>query len=229
VDGVTREELIGRLQYTNVRADATRADIQAHCETAARYGFQAVMLQPCWVELARDILRGTAIHVATAICYPMGGETTAMKTALAREVVRLGADEFDFQPNIGMLRSGMHREFLEEIRAIVEAANGRSTKSMSEFGFLDEQQRVLAITLAEEGGVDYVKNSSGVGPGGSPATPEMIRFMRAHLTGKARIKASGQIRGYAQTLALLEAGAHLVGTSAAPSIADGQGMETSAY
>ena len=226
---MTREELIGRLQYTNVRADATLADIRAHCETAARYGFQAVMLQPCWVELARDILRGTAIHVATAICYPMGGETVAMKTALAREVVRLGADEFDFQPNIGLLRSGLRREFLEEIRAIVEAAGERSTKSMSEFGFLNEEERILAITLAEEGGVDYVKNSSGIGPGGSPATPEVIRFMRAHLTGKARIKASGQIRSYPQTLALLEAGAHLIGTSSAPAIADGQGVETSAY
>jgi len=226
---MTREELIGRLQYTNVRADATLADIRAHCETAGRYGFQAVMLQPCWVELARSILRGTKVNVATAICYPMGGETVAMKTALAREVVRLGADEFDFQPNIGLLRSGLRREFLEEIRAIVEAAAGRSTKSMSEFGFLNEEERVLAVTLAEEGGVDYVKNSSGIGPGGSPATPEVVRFMRAHLTGKARIKASGQIRTFAQTLALLEAGAHLIGTSAAPAIADGMGVETSAY
>jgi deoxyribose-phosphate aldolase len=226
---MTQAELIGRLQYTNVRANATLADIRTHCETAARYGFQAVMLQPCWVELARSILGGTKVSVATAICYPMGGETVAMKTALAREVVRLGADEFDFQPNIGLLRSGLRREFLEEIRAIVEAADGRSTKSMSEFGFLNEEERVLAITLAEEGGVDYVKNSSGIGPGGSPATPEVIRFMRAHLTGKARIKASGQIRSYSQTLALIEAGAHLIGTSAAPAIADGQGVETSAY
>ena len=226
---MTQEELVRRLQYTNVRADATLADIRAHCETAARYGFQAVMLQPCWVELAREILRGTTVHVATAICYPMGGETVAMKTALARDVVRLGADEFDFQPNIGFLRSGMHREFMEEIRAIVEAADGRPTKSMSEFGFLSEEQRVLAITLAEQAGVAYVKNSSGIGPGGSPATPQVIRFMLTHLTGKARIKASGQIRSYSQALALLEAGAQLIGTSAAPAIADGHGEETSAY
>lgn len=226
---MTRNDLIGCLQYTNVKPDASVGDIRTHCETAAHYGFQAVMLQPCWVTLARNILSGTNVRVATAIAYPMGGETTAMKVSLARQVVNLGADEFDFQPNIGFLRSGMLREFLEEIRAVVQAAEGKPTKSMSELGFLTEEESILALTLAEEGGVAYVKNSSGIGPGGSAATPEVICFMRRHLLGKAQIKASGQIRNHGQTVALLEAGAHLVGSSAAPAIADGHGEETSSY
>ena len=226
---MTRNELIGRLQYTNVRPEADVGEIRAHCETAALYGFHAVMVQPCWVGMARTILAGTEVRVATAIAYPMGGETTGMKVALAREAVSLGADEFDFQPNIGFLRSGMRREFLEEVRSVVQAAEGRPTKSMSELGFLSQGERVLAITLAEEGGVAYVKNSSGIGPGGSAATPEVIRFMQQHLSGKARIKASGRIRHYAQTTALLEAGAHLIGSSAAPAIVDGGVEDTSSY
>lgn len=220
---MTRAELAGRLQFTNVKPEATLDEITAHCLTAARYGFQAVMIQPCWLGTARDILKGTAVKLATAIAYPMGGESTGMKVALAREAVTLGADEFDFLPNIGFLRSGMRKEFLEEIRAIVNAADGRPTKSMSEFGFLNDAERVAAITLAEEGGVAYVKNSSGIGPGGSAATPEVIRFMRRHLCGRAKVKASGQIREYAQAIALFEAGADLIGTSAAPAIADGSG------
>ncbi len=216
-----RTELLSKLQYTNVRADATREDILRHCETAARYGFQAVMLQACWIALARDILRGTAVRVATAVAYPMGGETTAMKVALVREIVRLGADEFDFQPNIGWLRSGMLEDFEEEIRQIVAAGEGRPAKAMCEFGFLREEQQILCMTLAVQAGVSHVKNSSGVGPGGSPATPEVIRFMKGHLHARARIKASGGIREHAQAVALLEAGADLLGTSAAPAIADG--------
>ena len=226
---MTRTELLGRLQYTNVRADATEAQIREHCETAARYGFQAVMLQPCWVKLARGLLHGTGVLVATAIAYPLGGETTGMKVGLAQQAVGLGADELDFQPNIGFLLSGMLREFSDEIRAVVSAAEGRPVKAMLEFGFLAELERARAVALAEEAGVAYVKNSSGVGPGGSPATPEEIRFIRQHLTGRARIKASGQIRSYAEAVALIEAGAHLIGSSAAASIADGGSESACSY
>lgn len=213
-------ELAGRLQYTNVRADATRETIVEHCEVAAGHRFQAVMLQPCWVDLARDVLRGSGVRIASAIAYPMGGETTRMKVSLARALIRLGVDEFDFQPNIGFLRSGMKAEFVNEIHAIVEAAGGRPVKSMSEFGFLTDEQRILCITLAEESGVAYVKNSSGVGPGGSAATPGVIRFMKQHLKS-ARIKASGQIKSYLQAVELIEAGADLIGASSAPAIVAG--------
>ena len=211
-------ELAPFLQYTNVQPDATRSDIRAHCERAAKYGFQAVMIQPCWIELAKEIVRGTHVRVASAIAYPMGGDTTAMKVALARELVRLGVDEFDFMPNIGYLRSGMVNEFLAEIKQVVAAAEGRPVKSMSEFGYLNQQERVLAVTLAEKGGVSHVKNSSGIGRGGTPATVDEIRFIRDHLTGRAKVKASGGIKNYAQAVAMLEAGASLIGSSAAPAI-----------
>ena len=215
------EDIVRKIQYANVRPDVSRENIRHHCEIAAEYGFQAVMIQPCWVSMAKDILRGTNINVATAIAYPMGGESTDMKVAMAREVVRLGADEFDFQPNIGFLRSRMLKEFTNEIRKIVQAAKGRAVKSMSEFGFLTDEEKILCITLAEEAGVAYVKNSSGIGPGGLRATPESIRFMKQHLTGKAKIKASGQIKSHAQAIALFDAGADLIGTRAAPAIVDG--------
>jgi deoxyribose-phosphate aldolase len=218
---MTKDEFARRVQFTNVLPDATREQICEHCETAARYGFQAVMLQPCWIRLAKELLAGTGIKVASAIAYPMGGETTAMKVALARAVVHEGADEFDFQPNIGFLRSGMLAEFLEEMRQVVQAADGRPVKSMSEFGFLNTEERILCLTLAEEAGVAYVKNSSGIGTGGSAATVETIRFMKAHLQRKTRIKASGGIRTYDGAVALLEAGADLLGSSSANVLING--------
>jgi deoxyribose-phosphate aldolase len=215
---LNNSEIASRLQYTNIQANATRDQIVAHCTVGADCSFHAVMLQPCWVPLARDMLRGTGVRVASAIAYPLGGETTAMKVGLARELAKIGVDEFDFQPNIGFLLSGMESDFVNEIRAVVEAADGRSVKCMSEFGFLTDQQKIRCLRLAEEGGVSYVKNSSGVGPGGSPASPEVIRFMRRHISDATRIKASGQIRTREQVVSLIEAGADLVGTSAAPAI-----------
>jgi len=220
--------LAGRIQYTNVAADASESTIRKHCTVAAANKFQAVMIQPCWIPLAQEILRGTRVHIATAVAFPLGGETTAMKIALLREVIRLGADEVDFQPNIGYLKSGMPARFRAEIAALVEAAEGRPLKSMSEFGYLNEQERILCITLAEEAGVAFVKNSSGVGPGGSAATVEDIRFMKAHLS-RARIKASGKVRTYQQAIDLLDAGADLLGTSAAPEIVRGRGSDRGGY
>jgi len=221
--------LAKHIQYTNVNADASAAAIRRHCEVAAQCGFQAAMILPCWLPLAREVLRGSGTHVATAVAFPLGGESTAMKVALLREAVSLGAEEVDFQPNIGFLKSRMFDSFRQEIAALVDAAEGRPLKSMSEFGFLTEQEKILCITLAEEAGVAYVKNSSGVGPGGSAATVGDIQFMKQHLKGRAKIKASGKIRTYDQAMALLAAGADLIGTSAAPEIIKGSGAAETVY
>ena len=221
--------LAKKIQYTNVTGEASAAVIRRHCEVAAECGFQAIMILPCWIPLAREILRGSGVRIATAVAFPPGGETTAMKVALLREIFRMGADEADFQPNIGFLKSRMLDSFREEIAALVEAAEGRPVKSMSEFGFLTEEERILCITVAEEAGVAYIKNSSGIGPGGSAATIEDIQFMKRHLKGRAKIKASGGIRTYDQAMALLAAGADLIGASAAPEIIKGGAGKESVY
>ena len=215
---ISKKDLAKKIQHTNVRADATLNMITRHCQQAADFGFHAVMLQPCWIRLARDILSGTGVRIATAICYPMGGETLEMKLEMVRQVKKLGADEFDFQPNIGFLKSGMIKEFCNEIVAIVKEAEHLPVKLMSEFTFLDNDEKKQCILLGEEAGVSYIKNSSGVGPGGSAVTVEDIHFIKNTIKGKAKIKASGQIKSYDQAVLLLDAGADLLGTSAAAEI-----------
>ncbi|HKJ66783.1 MAG TPA: deoxyribose-phosphate aldolase [bacterium] len=226
---MNKSDLAKKIQYTNVRADATENEIRQHCKTAAEYGFQGVMLQPCWISLAKEVLGDTHLVVASALVYPMGGETTAMKVGLARHIIDLGADEFDFMPNIGFLKSGMVEAFQTEIRQVVDAADGRPVKSMSEFGFLTEEEKISCITLSEKAGVSYIKNSSGIGPGGSPATSADIQFIKQHLKGQAKIKASGGIRSYEQAMDLLRAGADLIGTSAAHAVVDGIDVDETDY
>ena len=120
-------------------------------------------------------------------------------------------------------------EFSYEISAVVQQAEKRPVKLMSEFGFLNEEERKTCIRLAEEAGVAYIKNSSGIGPGGSPATPEDIRFIKSYITGETKIKASGQIKTFEQVLALMDAGADLLGTSAGPEIINRQFVNSVLY
>jgi deoxyribose-phosphate aldolase len=213
-------ELARYIQYTNVKPDATRQDIITHLERAVRYGFQAAMIPMCWVRLAKEALRGTNIHVATYIGLGFGQESLHAKIALIRECRALGADEVDYEPNMAFFMSAMYDEFKEEAIQIVKAAEGMPVKAMLELGYIQaDQDRRLAARLLDEAGVPWVKNSSGWGPGSEPASPENIRLL-CESTHNARVKASGKINSYEKAIALLEAGAELLGTSSAPEIVE---------
>ncbi len=215
-------ELAGYLQFTLVRPDATRQDIITHLETAARYRFQAAMIAMCWVPLAVDVLRGTGVRVATCIGLSMGHESRHAKIALIRECLALGADEIDYEPNMGFFLSGMYDEFRQEAADLTVAAGGRPLKAMLELGYIQEDaDRRLAARLLDEAGLPWVKNSSGVGPGSEPASVENIRLLRETVSPRCKVKASGKVNSTALAFALLDAGAELIGTSAAVQIVEG--------
>jgi deoxyribose-phosphate aldolase len=216
------------IQYTNVRPDATRNEIITHTEQTQEFGFNAAMVAMCWVPMVRDILKGTGIKVATCIGLGLGHESLHAKAGLVRECLALGADEVDYGPNMGYFLSGMYAEFQEEARYIVNAAGGIPIKAMLELGYIkDETQRRTAARLLDEAGVPWVKNSSGWGPGSEAASPENIRLLRESVSIKCKVKASGKINTYEKALALLEAGAELLGTSSGPQIIQQlQGIES---
>jgi len=215
------EEIAAVIQHTNVNPTATERDIVGLCSDAIEFGFNGVMVQPCWIGISRKQLAGTRVKVCSAMAYPMGGALTRSKIAEMRHLVEEGVDEIDFMPNLGLLLSGKPEAFRNEIAGIVEAAQGRPTKAMLELEPLSIAERRAAILEAEAGGCTYVKNSSGWGVGGK-ATVELIRFMAATATG-SRVKASGGIRTKQDAEDILGAGAILLGTSAGPAIMRGAG------
>lgn len=219
---LSKAELAKLIQYTNVRPQSTRDEIAAHVETCGEYGFDATMVQMCWVPLAKEILRGTDTMVATCIGLPMGGESLHAKIALIRECIALGADTIDYEPNMGYYRSGMYDEFREEGAALVRAADGLEVKAMLEFGFLyNEQEKRHAVQLLTEADVHWIKNSSGWGEGGIPATPEDMALIRSVTEGtNSRVKASGKVNSYDRAVELLNAGAELIGSSTGNVIID---------
>jgi deoxyribose-phosphate aldolase len=227
----SRKDLASLIQHTDVNPDLTREGLLAHLETCMRYGFQAAMISPCWVALAKEALAGSGVRIATTINFPQATDTAAMKAAVVPLIASDGADEFDFPPNPGLLLSGMEREYAEEIRTVVEAAHahGLVCKAMLEFGYYDEPMRRRAVRLACEAGVDWIKNGSGWGKGGTPATVEDVRLMKEEATGSTRIKVSGKVNSRAKLEALLDAGAELCGTSSGVQIVEGEAGRADAY
>ncbi|MDA8192747.1 MAG: deoxyribose-phosphate aldolase [Thermaerobacter sp.] len=209
------------IQHTLVRPDATIADIERVCRECVSYHFDAVMVMPLFLATARELLTDTDVKLATAVGFPMGGMTTAAKVFEVHEARRQGAQQVDFMPALSWLKSGRRQRFLDDMRAVVEAAEGMPVKVMLEFGLLTADEKRIAAELAIEAGAAYLKNSSGWGQGGQ-ATVADIQFLKDIAQGRAKVKASGGIRTQVQALSLLEAGADLLGTSAGVQIVTGQ-------
>lgn len=219
---LTQDELAAHIQFTNVKPNLTRTELIVHVETAATYKFDAAMVAMCWVPLAREILRGTGVKVATCYGLALGNESLHAKIMLTRECFALGADQVDYEPNMGFYNSGMYDEFRAEAAALTAAADGRVIKAMLEFGYLKTtEDKVRAVTLLDEGGLPWIKNSSGWGEGGIPATVEDIRLLRATVRPQTHVKASGKVNTYERAIEILSAGAELIGTSSGPQIMQG--------
>lgn len=221
-------EIAKKIQHTNVNPDVTREEIKALCDDCLEYGFDGVMLQPCWIEDAKKHLAGSDVKVCTALGYPMGGATTYAKVQEMKNVIEIGAEQVDFMANIGFLKSGMYDEYRDEMKAIVEAAQGKVTKIMLEFGMLTEDEKVKAAELAMEAGVTYLKNSSGWGKGGH-ATVEDVQLLKRIAGNQVEVKASGGVRDMEKATAILNAGASLLGTSAGVKIVGGADEALSDY
>ena len=204
------DELAKRIHNTIVAPEATLSDLTDFCEDAKKYRFGAVVIQGCWIREAKELL-GDAVKVSVGVGFPMGGVTTQAKLAEIRETSKLGADMFDYMPNIGYLKSGLRDKFTEEIRGIVRGADGRPVRVILEYSILNQEEKVIAAKLSEQAGVAGVKNSSGWGRGGA-ATVEDIKLLRSSVSPKVHVKASGGIRDFDNALRLLNAGADYLGT-----------------
>lgn len=204
------------IDHTLLRPDSTKEDIVCLCLEAKDLGFQVVFVPPCYLSDAVTLLSGTGIRLGVPIGFPLGAETTTVKVKAAVEAFEQGALELDMVLNVGRLKSEDHALVLEDIRSVVQATPAASHKVILETCYLSQEEKRTACSLALEGGVDYVKTSTGFGLAG--ATVEDVQLMKQVVGDQLKIKASGGIRDLKMTLALLAAGADRIGTSAAVAI-----------
>lgn len=207
------------IDHTNLKPDATKADIEKLCREAMEYQFASVCINPCYVSLAERLLGDSRINICTVIGFPLGATTTETKNMEASLAYSEGADEFDMVLNVGALKDGRIDYVLRDISSVVIAAKGRTVKLIIETGLLNEDEKVLACQLATKAGVDFVKTCTGMTKG--QATVEDIKLIKDNVDPEMEIKASGGIRTYEQAIALIEAGATRIGTSSGIAIMEG--------
>jgi deoxyribose-phosphate aldolase len=213
---MTTTELARHIEHSVLAPQATEGDVEEAVRVAVRWNVRALVVKPTHVSLAARLLADTGVKVVAVVGFPHGGETTETKVAEIRQAIEAGADEVDVVINIGALRQGRVRLVLRELREVVEAAGGHLVKVIIENAYLTNAQKQLASRLADRAGAAYVKTSTGFAPTG--ATKADVALMRRSVSWLVGIKAAGGIRSYADALALLEAGADLLGTSSTEAI-----------
>jgi len=206
------DNLPGLLDHTVLRPEATKADVLRLCAEAKEHGFVVIFVPPCYVDEAVAAVAGTAVQVGIPIGFPLGGHSTHAKVTEAIEAVAHGARVLDMVINISRLKSGDYDFVRQDMAAVVCATPGVNHKVILETCLLTREEKIAACRLAVEAGMDYVKTSTGFNQAG--ATVEDVRLMKEAVAGRTKVKASGGIRDWKSTRALLEAGADRIGTSA---------------
>jgi deoxyribose-phosphate aldolase len=208
----TREwNLPALIDHTLLRPDATKQDVLRLCQEAKQFDFGVVFVPPCYVDEAVAAVAGSGIRVGIPIGFPLGGHTTGSKVAEALEAVARGARILDMVINVSRLKSGDHDYVRQDIAEVVRSTSTVEHKVILETCYLTDEEKRAACRLVVEAGAEYVKTSTGFGAGG--ATVEDVKLMKKAVAGQAKVKASGGIRDWKTTLAMLEAGADRIGTS----------------
>lgn len=218
--------LAGIIDHTLLQPEATTQDIEQHCSEAASFGFASVCVNPSYVGMCADRLKGTGVRVCAVVGFPLGATSTQVKAFEAERAIEDGAREVDMVVNIGMLKSGAERYVADDILAVVTVAKQRGAlvKVILETSLLSDEQKVKGCILAKEAGADFVKTSTGFSSGG--ATEHDVRLIRSVVGNSIGVKASGGIRTHSQAQALVQAGATRIGASLSVQIVTRQNDST---
>lgn len=214
-----KHDIARMIDHTLLAPNASSEDIRRLCREAAENDFASVCIQPCYVPLAAECLKGSRAKVCTVIGFPLGVNCTEIKAAEAAKAVADGADEVDMVLNRSLVADGRWAEVQKDIEAVVAAAKGRLVKVILEATELQPDELAEAARTAVAAGADFVKTSTGFVGGG--ARVEDIRIMKEAVGDRAQIKASGGIHSYDEAMAMIAAGATRIGASAGLAILAG--------
>ena len=199
------------IDHTNLRPDALHSDIEILCKEAIQYKFASVCINPVYVSYAKSILKDENPKVCSVVGFPLGADSEEMKYAEARFLIFQGVDEIDMVMNTAFLKERKIDLVKNEIKKVVEAADGNCVKVIIETSLLNQDEKALACNIVMESGAAFVKTSTGFSSPG--ATLEDVRLIKKVVGDRVGIKASGGIKTKNEALKLIEAGATRIGTS----------------
>lgn len=201
------------IDYAYLKANGTPGDIEQHCAEARQYDFAMVAINPAEVETCVKLLKGSPVRVGATIGFPLGQTTLAVKMYEIQDAIQRGAQEMDMVINVRAVIGGNLDLTRREIGGLVKICQplGVTTKIILETYYLIDDQKRAVCRIASEEGADFVKTTTGTGPGG--ATVEDVKLMRQEVGQAMGVKAAGGIRTLSSALAMLGAGANRLGTS----------------
>lgn len=212
---IDNKQLASMIDHTQLKAEATQAQIEHLCVEAREYHFASVCVNPHYVGLAHNLLKDSGVAICTVIGFPLGASSSKIKSLEAEQAVRDGANEVDMVINIGMVKDGLYEAVRDDVCAVVRAAKGvcpdTVVKVIIETCLLTNEEKTQVCQTLLSTGADFVKTSTGFSTGG--AKVEDIQLIRSVIGEKMRIKASGGIRTYKDAIAMVTAGADRLGTS----------------
>jgi deoxyribose-phosphate aldolase len=217
---MTERDIAKAIDHSLLRPELDDAFVEDGCRLAAEYDVASVCVRPADVRRAAAVLAGTDVAVGTVIGFPHGSHRTETKAFEARQALADGATELDMVIQIGALKSGRDAEVLADIAAVVDVAHaaGAIVKVIFENAYLTDEEKVRACHLSEAAGADFVKTSTGFGPGG--ATHEDLALMRRSVSPHIQVKAAGGVRTLDALLDVMALGVTRVGATATKAIID---------
>jgi len=207
-------DVASMIDHTLLKPDATRMQIEELCREAAQFKFATVCVNPTWVAVCARMLAASGVGVCAVVGFPLGATTADVKGYETRRAIFDGAREIDMVINVGALKSGDLRTVERDIEAVTGPCRdgGALSKVIIEAALLTDEEKITACTIAKAAGADFVKTSTGFGPGG--ATAADVALMRRVVGAEMGVKAAGGVRDLEGLQAMVAAGASRVGASA---------------
>lgn len=216
------------IDHTLLKPDATQQEIAQLCFEARKHGFASVCVNPTWVELCAELLKGSPVKVCTVIGFPLGATSSESKAFETKTAIEQGATEIDMVINIGALKARDLETVARDIRGVVNTAHAKNiiVKVIIETSLLTDEEKTIASLISKEAGADFVKTSTGFAGGG--ATVHDVELMRRTVGPQMGVKASGGVRTFEDAASMIKAGATRIGASAGVKIIQGPSEQAAA-
>lgn len=221
----TKKQVAQTIDHAVLKPENTDADLQQNAKMCIENGVFSMCVKPCDIKAAKELLKKSDVKVSCVLSFPHGADATPVKAFQAQQAIEDGTDEIDMVMNIGKFLSGDWEYVVEDIKAVVDVAHshGILVKVIQESGYLTPEQVAKACELSYDAGADFVKTSTGFGPG--KATPEIIEVMVKTVGDRMLVKASGGIRTWEDAVAFLKQGADRLGIGSTEAVLNGAKAE----
>jgi deoxyribose-phosphate aldolase len=221
----TKNQVAKTIDHAVLKPENTDANLIENAKMCIANGVFSMCVKPCDIKAAKELLKKSDVKVSCVLSFPHGADSTPVKAFQAKQAIEDGTDEIDMVMNIGKFLSGDYEYVVNDIKAVVDVAhsNGVLVKVIQESGYLTLEQVAKACELSYDAGADFVKTSTGFGPG--KATPEIVDVMIKTVGDRMMVKPSGGIRDWETAVAFLEQGADRLGIGSTEAVLNGAKAE----